>query len=47
MFGVDVIRTRLVAHGIRDMWASLRNKLGRWQRATKALTTISGSRIEM
>ena len=34
LYGVDVIRTRLAAHGIHYSWTTLRHKLGRWQRAT-------------
>ena len=47
LYGVNVIRTRLAAHGIHYKWATLRHKLGRWQRATTAMTTTGGSRIEV
>ena len=47
LYGVNVIRTRLAAHGIRYKWATLRQKLGRWLRATTAMTTTGGSRIEV
>ena len=47
LYGVNVLRTRLAAHGIHYKWATLRHKLGRWQRATTAMTTIGGSRIEL
>ena len=47
LYGVNVIRTRLAAQGIHYSWATLRNKLGRWQWATTALTTTGGSRIEL
>ena len=47
LYGVNVIRTRLAAHGIHYSWATLRHKLGRWQRATTSMTTIGGSRIEV
>ena len=43
LFGVNVIRT----HGIHYKWVTLRHKLGRWQRAITAMTTIGGSRIEV
>ena len=32
LYDVNVIRTRLAAHGINHKWATLRTKLGRWQR---------------
>ena len=47
LYGVNVIRTRLAAHGINHKWATLRTKLGRWQRTTIAATTTDGSRIEV
>ena len=47
LYGVNVIRTRLVAQGIHCNWATLRNKLGRWQRAITVLTTTGRSRIVM
>ena len=47
LYGVNVIRTRLVAHGIHYSWATLCHKLVRWQRASTALTTTGGSRIEV
>ena len=47
LYGVNVIRTRLAAHGIHYSWATLRHKLGHWQRATTAMTTTGGSRIEV
>ena len=47
LYGVNVIRTRLAAHGINHKWATLRTKLGRWQRTTIAVTTTDGSRIEV
>ena len=47
LYGVNVIRTRLAAQGIHYRRATLRNKLGRWRRASKALTTTGGSRIEL
>ena len=47
LYGVNVIRTRLAAQGIHDSWASVRNKLARWQRATTAFTSIDGARIEV
>ena len=47
LYGVNVIRTRLAAHGIHDKWATLRHKLSRWQRATTAMTTTGRSRIEV
>ena len=47
LYGVNVIRTRLAVHGIHYKWATLRHKLGRWQRATTAMTTTGGSRIEV
>ena len=47
LYGVNVIRTRLAEKGIRHKWATLRTKLGRWQRTTIALTTTDGARIEV
>ena len=47
LYGVNVIRTRLATHGIHYSWATLRHKLGRWLRATTAMTTTGGSRIEV
>ena len=47
LYGVNVIRTRLATRGIHYSWATLRHKLGRWQRATTAMTTTGGSRIEV
>ena len=47
LYGVNVIWTRLVAHGINHKWATLRTKPGRWQRTTIAVTTTDGSRIEV
>ena len=47
LYGVNVIRTRLAAHGINDSWTSVRNKLGRWQRDITAFTSINGTRIEV
>ena len=47
LYGVNVIRTRLAAQGIHDSWASVRNKFGRWQRATTVFTDTGGSRIEV
>ena len=47
LYGVNVIRTRLAAHGINHKWATLRTKHGRWQRTTIAATTTDGSRIEV
>ena len=47
LYGVNVIQTRLAAHGINHKWATLRTKLGRWQRTTIAVTTTDGSRIEV
>ena len=47
LYGVNVIRTRLAAHGINHKWATLRTKLGRWQRTTIAATTTDGSRVEL
>ena len=47
LYGVNVIRTRLAVHGINHKWATLRTKLGRWQRTTIAVTTTDGSRIEV
>ena len=47
LYGVNVIRTRLAAHGIHDSWTSVRNKLGRWQRTTTAFKSINGTRIEV
>ena len=47
LYGVNVIRTRLAAHGIHYSWTTLRHKLGRWQRATTSMTTVGGSRIEV
>ena len=41
-YGVNVIRTPLAAHGIHYRWATMRNKLGRWQRASTTLTTTGG-----
>ena len=47
LYGVNVIRTRLAAQGVHDKWATLRNKLSRWQRETTTFTTTDGSRIEV
>ena len=47
LYGVNIIRTRLAAHGINHKWATLRTKLGRWQRTTIAVTTTDDSRIEV
>ena len=47
LYGVNVIRTRLAAQGVHDSWASVRNKLGRWQRATTSFTSVDGARIEV
>ena len=47
LYGVNVIRTRLAEKGIRHKWATLRTKLGRWQRTTVSLTTTDGALIEV
>ena len=47
LYGVNVIQTALAAHGIHDSWTSVRNKLGRWQRAATAFTSINRTRIEV
>lgn len=47
LYGVNVTRTRLAAQGIHDCWASVRNKLGCWQRASTIFTDTAVSRIEV
>ena len=47
LYGVNVIRTRLAAQGIRYRWSTLHNKLSRWLRGTTALTTAGGPRIDL
>ncbi len=42
---VHLLRARLAAHGIRDSWWTIRNKLAGWVRITSTLQSAEGGRI--